>query len=110
MPLSLKLRKRKGITRQTEDYFNTRPEVKFRFSAAFIKYATAHPQPKPILRLHSAHSRGELKAVGSNLKAAYLRNKCPHGLGALSHASDTLVKVVPSNEYKNIRYYYKWNV
>lgn len=101
MPLSLKLRKRKGITRQTEDYFNTRPEVKFRFSAAFIKYATAHPQPKPILRLHSAHSRGELKTVGSNLKAAYLRNKCPHGLGALSLTSDTLVKVVPSNEYKN---------
>ena len=101
MRMSLKLRCRKSITRETEDYFNTRPEVKFRFSAAFIKYATAHPQPKPILRLHSAHSRGELKVVGSNLKAAYLRNKCPHGLGALSLTSETLVKVVPSNEYKN---------
>ena len=104
--------KRKSITEDAERYFSAtftteegdwevRPEVKFRFSPAYIKYATAHPQPKPILRLHSSHKVGELKAVASNLSAAYLRNKCPHGLGALSHTLDTLTNVVPSNEYKN---------
>ena len=72
----------------TEDTFRT--DVKFRFGAAFIKYATAHPQPKPILRLHSPHKIKDLVAVAMALRPKYLRNKCPHGLGELAHRKDTL--------------------
>ena len=78
----------KSITRQTEDEFRT--EVKFRFGPAFIAYATAQPQPKPIFRLHSAHKIKDLTLGKLGLRPAYLRNKCPHGLGELALGKDTL--------------------
>jgi hypothetical protein len=89
-----------NTTQIAEDYFRT--DTKFRFSAEFVAYCVAHPQPKPILRLHCPHNPKLMLAVKANLSAEYLRNKCPHFAADLLLVRGNLIKMTnpPTNYYK----------